>query len=58
MDRIRVVRIRFGGSVREHELDWEAIADAQRRDEYDSGRYSPPRDKMGGYAGQARPHKR
>ena len=55
---MRIVRIRFGRSVRGHELDWDEIAEAQRRDEYDSGRYSPPRDKKGGYAGQARPAKR
>ena len=58
MERVRIVRIRFGRSVRGHELDWDEIAEAQRRDEYDSGRYSPPRDKKGGYAGQARPAKR
>jgi len=59
--RVRIVRIRWGAHVAEHELDWEEIADCQRRHSIDvasySGSYSPPRDRKGGYAGQSRPAK-
>jgi len=62
VERVRTVRIRFGKEVVEHELDWDEIADCQRRERVDGGynycgSYSPPRDRKGGYAGQSRPAK-
>lgn len=53
VELVRIVRIRFGQALTTHQLDWEEIAKSHRT-EYDNGSYSPPRDRKGGYAGQAK----
>lgn len=53
VERVRYVRIRLGDAVREHELDWDEIADSQKPERTD-GSYSPPRDRQGGYSGQSK----
>jgi len=50
VELVRIVRIRFHNKVRSFRLDWDEIADSQRKDRSDAGSYSPPRDRKGGYA--------